>query len=73
TGVTVKGVIVCAICLVPMYFLKSMLSPVLQDALGKHFGKMTFNIIYVFYFIALIPILLKLLDKWLHNVPGGQA
>ncbi len=72
-GFTVKGVIVCAVGLVPMYFMKSLLSPVIQELLGKHFGKMTFNILYVFYFIALFPLILKLLDKWLHKGAAQAA
>lgn len=67
TGFTVKGVIVCLICLVPMYFLKTYLSPVIVSFLGSHWGKLVFSIIYTSYFIALIPLIIKLMDKWLHK------
>ena len=67
TGFTVKGVIVCLIGLVPMYFLKQYLSPVIVDALGSHWGKLIFSIIYTSYFIAFFPLILKLMDKFLHK------
>ncbi len=66
TGTTVKGVIICLLALVPMWLLKDFFSPFLKSTLGGNWGKLSFSIIYTFYYIALIPLVLKLLDKWLH-------
>lgn len=58
-----KGILVCLLGLVSVRLLKLYLSPVIVDALGSHWGKLTFSIIYTFYFIAFFPLLLNLYHK----------
>lgn len=70
TGITVKGVLLAVLGLVGMYFLKDLASPVFKNLMGPHWGKLVFSVVYTFYYIALIPLIFKLLDKWLHK---GEA
>ena len=63
TGSDWKGILVCLLGLVSVRLLKLYLSPVIVDALGSHWGKLTFSIIYTFYFIAFFPLLLNLYHK----------
>lgn len=57
------GVVLCLVGLIPMVPMKKLLSPVLVAALGSHWGKLLFSMIYVFYYIALFPAVLKLIYK----------
>lgn len=58
-----KGVVICLIGLVPMILLKQFFSPVMTAWLGSHWGKLVFSVIYAFYYIALFPLVLKLVGK----------
>ena len=60
---TVKSAVICAAGLVIMALLKQYVSPVLVGWLGSHWGKLLFSVIYTFYYIALFPIVLKLVGK----------
>ncbi len=60
TGTTVKGVVVCLIALIPMWLLKKYFSPVMVQWLGSHWGKLFFAMIYAFYYIALVPLILRI-------------
>ena len=53
--------ILCLVALIPMILLKKHLSPVITGWLGSHWGKLLFSILYAFYYIALIPLVLKLI------------
>ena len=55
--------IICLLGLIPMVLLKQYLSPVVVQWLGSHWGKLVFSIIYVCYYIALFPLVLKLVGK----------
>ena len=58
-----KSVLICLLGLVPMILLKKYLSPVITGWLGSHWGKLLFSVIYAFYYIALFPLVLKLLGR----------
>lgn len=58
-----KSIIMCLVCLIPMVLLKKFFSPVMVQAFGSHWGKLFFSIIYAFYYIAFIPLILKLIGK----------
>ena len=60
---TVKSAVICAAGLVIMALLKQYVSPVLVGWLGSHWGKLLFSVIYTFYYIALFPLILKLIGK----------
>ena len=60
----VKNVVICLVGLVLMVLLKKYLSPVMTAWLGSHWGKLLFNVIYTFYYIALFPLVLKLAGKF---------
>ena len=53
-----------------MVMLKSLVRPVMTGWLGAHWGRLTFSVIHAFYYIALIPFLLKLCGKVL---PSAKA
>ena len=72
-GFTWKGVLLCLVGLVPMWLLKSYLSPVITGWLGSHWGKLVFSILYAFYYVALFPAVLKLCEKWLHGGEGQET
>lgn len=55
--------VVSIVGLVGMVLLKSYLSPLMKDWLGSHWGKLVFSIIYTGYYIALFPLVLKLIGK----------
>lgn len=57
------GIIICLAALVPMVLMKDYFRPVLTNAFGSHWGKLIFSVIYVFYYIAFIPLILKQLQK----------
>jgi len=48
---------------VGMVLLKNYLSPLVKEWLGSHWGKLVFSVIYTTYYIALIPLILKLVAK----------
>ncbi len=58
-----QSLLLCLIGLVPVVLLKSLVRPVLTGALGNHWGKLLFSMIHVFWFIALFPLILKLLGR----------
>ncbi len=62
------GAAICAVLLIPMVLLKSLVRPVMTGWLGAHWGKLAFSVIHAFYYIALIPLLLKLCGKALQAV-----
>jgi membrane-associated phospholipid phosphatase len=62
----VRIFILCLICLIPIVMLKSYIRPVLTGAFGSHWGKLLFSVMNTFYYIALVPFILKLTGKALH-------
>ncbi len=58
-----KSVVICLIGLALMIPLKKNVSPIIVGWLGSHWGKLLFSMIYVFYYIALFPLILKLIGK----------
>jgi membrane-associated phospholipid phosphatase len=56
-------IVVSIVGLVGMVLLKSYLSPLMNEWLGSHWGKLVFSIIYTGYYIALFPLVLKLIGK----------
>ena len=58
-----KSALLCLAGLVPMILLKQYLSPLMQEWLGSHWGKLVFSVIYVGYPIALFPLVLKWIGK----------
>ena len=57
------GSIICVICLIPMFLLHRKFQPFMIDAFGAHWGRLFFFVIYTFYFIAFVPLLLKLINR----------
>ena len=55
-----KSFLLCLIGLVPLFLLKEFFSPVLTGWLGSHWGKLLFSVVYVFYYIALFPLVIRL-------------
>ena len=60
-----RSALLCLAGLVPMVLLKKHVNPIIVKWLGSHWGKLVFSILYACYYIALFPLLLKLL--------GGKA
>lgn len=58
-----KSVVICLVGLAGMVLLKKQVNPVLVAAFGSHWGKLFFSMIYTFYYIALIPLVLKLIGS----------
>ena len=58
-----KNVVLCLVGLIPMILLKNYVSPIMVEWLGSHWGKLLFSVIYTCYYIALFPLVLKLLGK----------
>ena len=58
-----QSVLICLVGLVIMVLLKRTVSPMMIRWLGSHWGKLAFSMIYVFYYIALFPLILKLIGK----------
>ena len=54
---------ICLAALVPMVLMKDYFRPVLVEAFGSHWGKLFFSVIYTFYYIALVPFVLKQLNR----------
>ncbi len=59
----IAGTIICVICLVPIPVMYAYLRSFLVSMLGTHWGRLTYSIFYAFYYIAFIPLLLKLLNR----------
>ena len=57
------SLLLCLAGLVPVVMMKRLVRPVLTGALGNHWGKLVFSVIHVFWFIALFPLILKLLGR----------
>ena len=57
------GIVICLAGLIPLVLLKRYFSPMMVLWFGSHWGKLFFSIIYCFYYIALFPAILKLLQK----------
>lgn len=57
------NVAICAAGLVLMALLKQYVSPLMKEWLGGHWGKLVFSVIYTGYYIALFPLVLKLIGK----------
>ena len=57
------NVAICAAGLVLMVLLKQYVSPLMKEWLGGHWGKLVFSVIYTGYYIALFPLVLKLIGK----------
>ncbi|MBQ9009774.1 MAG: phosphatase PAP2 family protein [Clostridia bacterium] len=55
-----KALILCLVGLLPVVFFKTYVRPVITDIFGSHWGKLIFSVAHVFYYIALFPLLLKL-------------
>lgn len=55
--------LVCAAGLVLAYLLKAYVSPMIVAWLGSHWGKLLFSVIYTSYFIAIFPLVLKMIGK----------
>ena len=58
-----QSVLICLVGLVIMVLLKRTVSPMMIRWLGSHWGKLAFSIIYAFYYIALFPLILKMIGK----------
>lgn len=58
-----KSALLCVIGLVPVVLLKEFIRPFLTSALGPHWGRLLFSVIHACYYIALFPLLLKLIGK----------
>ena len=59
----VLSVIICLVGLIPMILLKDYFSPLMKEWFGPHWGKLFFSVIYTFYYIALFPLVIKLINK----------
>ena len=60
---SVKSFVICAVGLVLMVLLKQYVSSPMNAWFGPHWGKLLFSVLYTFYYIALFPIVLKLVGK----------
>lgn len=58
-----QSVVICLLGLIPMVLLHNYVSPLMISWLGSHWGKLVFSVIYTFYYIALFPLVLKLVGK----------
>ena len=57
------NMILCVLGLLAVVLLKDYLRPVLTGAFGSHWGKLLFSVLHVFFYIALFPLILKLIGK----------
>ena len=55
--------VVCLVGLIPLMLMRAWLRPVLTDWLGSHWGKLVYSVVHAFYYIALFPLVLKLVGK----------
>ena len=70
---SVKSVLLCLVGLIPMILLKEYFRPVLTGWLGSHWGKLLFSVIYAFYYIALFPLVIKLIGRKERQDPDSHA
>ena len=56
--------VLCLLGLIPVVMLKSALRPVMTQTFGAHWGKLAFSVIHALYYIALVPLVLKLIGIW---------
>ena len=57
----ILGIILCLLGLIPLGLLKEYVRPIMTAYLGSHWGKLAFSMVHAFYYIALFPLLLKLI------------
>ena len=57
----ILGIILCLLGLIPLAIMKTYVRPILTGAMGSHWGRLVFSVIHCFYYIALFPLILKLL------------
>lgn len=62
-GLNWLSILVSIAGLLLMTQLKAYLRPSLVAALGDHWGRLVFSVLYTFYYIALFPIVFKFLGK----------
>ena len=62
-GNSMGGILICLAALIPMVLMKDYVRPVLVEMFGSHWGKLFFSIVYTFYYIALIPFVLKRMGR----------
>ena len=62
-GSSWKNTVLCLAGLIPMVLLKTYVSPLITAWLGFHWGKLLFSVIYTSYYIALFPLILKIIGQ----------
>ena len=62
-GLSVKGILISLLGLVPLFFHATYGRPALRAALGGHFGMLVFSITGYIYIIALYPLVIKMLQE----------
>jgi len=62
-----KGALICLVGLAPMVMLKSLIRPVITEALGSHWGKLVFSVVHAVYYIALFPLAVKVCGRWMNR------
>ena len=60
TGVNVKGVVLCVIGMIPLYFLIINYKGYANPVIGKHWAKLTQQVLISLYVVLLWPVVLKL-------------
>ena len=63
TGISTKGIIVCAVGMVIFVLMNNNIGRPLDQMLGSHWGHFARRAITVFYYIALYPLVIKLVMK----------
>ncbi len=63
TGWNVKGVVLCVIGLVPLYWAVDNLRGVISPALGQHVGKLAAQSLMLFYIMVVWPLVLKMFAR----------
>ena len=63
TGLHAKGLIICAIGMVPLWAIIMYLRPVMDGALGIHWGHFMHSVILVMYSVAVFPAVIKAVQK----------
>ncbi len=63
TGLNPVGIIVSIIGLVLLAMLKTYLRPVMIDCIGPHWGRLLFSVLHAFYYIALFPLVFRLISR----------
>ena len=54
---------ICLVALIPMVLMKEHIRPLLVGSLGSHWGKLVFSVAHAGYYIALVPLVLKLIGR----------